>query len=69
MIGEVLVAPTVGEISRRTGYAIHRIRYVIDSRGIRPASRAGVANVYSEADVQRIASELRRIDEDREDSR
>ena len=58
-------APTIGEISRRTGYPIHRVRYVIESRGIRPASRAGIANVYTEADVQHIASELRRIDEER----
>jgi predicted transcriptional regulator len=58
-------APTIGEISRRTGYPIHRVRYVIESRGIRPASRVGIANVYTEADVQHIASELRRIGEER----
>jgi predicted transcriptional regulator len=65
MISALPASPTIGEISRRTGYPIHRVRYVIESRGIRPASRAGIANVYTEADVQHIASELRRIDEER----
>ena len=54
--------PTVGEISRRTGEPVHRIEYVIRSRDIRPAGRAGNLRVFSEADVEHIASELRRID-------
>ncbi|NLS92036.1 MAG: MerR family transcriptional regulator [Planctomycetaceae bacterium] len=57
--------PTVGEISRRTGQPVHRIEYVIRSRDIRPAGRAGNLRVFTEADVNRIASELERIDADR----
>ena len=52
---------TVGEIARRTGSHIHQVEYVVRAREIRPASRAGNARVFSETDVERIASELRRI--------
>jgi DNA-binding transcriptional MerR regulator len=57
--------PTVGEIARRLGVPVHRVVYVIESRGIRPAGRAGTARIFSEADVAYIASELRRIKEDK----
>ena len=55
--------PTVGEIARRLGVPLHRVEYVILSRNLRPSGRAGNARVFSEADVAHIASELRRIDE------
>ena len=61
----VPVAATVGAIARRLGEPVHRIQYVIASRGIQPISKAGSCYVYSEAAVARIASELRRIDEER----
>ena len=60
--------PTVGEIARRLGEPVHRIEYVIDSRGISPCGRAGNARVFSESAVSRIAGELRRIDEERDGS-
>jgi len=56
------VVPTVGEIARRLGVPEHRVEYIIQSRNIRPHSRAGNLRIFSEADVQHIASELRRID-------
>jgi DNA-binding transcriptional MerR regulator len=62
---ECLAAPTVGEIARRLGVPLHRVEYVIRSRAIRPSVRAGNLRVFTEADVQHIASELRRIAEDR----
>lgn len=52
----------VGELVRRLGVPIHRVLYVIRSRGIRPVSKAGNARLFSEADAKRLASELRRID-------
>ena len=58
--------PTVGEIARRLGVPFHRVEYVIRSRDLRPSGWAGNARVFSEADVTHIASELRRIDEERE---
>jgi len=54
--------PTVGEIARRFGEPLHRIEYVIRSRGIKPLGRAGNARVFSELAVERIGEELRRID-------
>lgn len=54
--------PTVGEIARRLGESLHRIEYVIRSRNIQPASRAGHVRVFGEAEVAYIADELRLID-------
>lgn len=65
MLVTVSTLPTVGEIARQTGYPIHRVEYVIRSRNIRPASRAGNVRVFTEADVEHIAHELRAIDEER----
>lgn len=56
---------TVGEIARRLGQEIHRVEYVIRSRGIQPAGWAGHARVFRDADLAFIASELRRIADDR----
>jgi DNA-binding transcriptional MerR regulator len=58
--------PTLGEISRRLGAPIHKIDYVVRSRGIEPESIAGNIRIFSEAAVSRIAAELRQIAEDRE---
>lgn len=60
------LAPTVGEISRRTGVSIHRVEYIIRARNIQPSSRAGNVQIFSEVYVEHIASELRRIDEEKE---
>lgn len=57
---------TVGEIARRLGQELHRVEYVIRSRNIRPAGWAGHARVFRDADLARIAAELRRIDGERE---
>ena len=59
---EVTMVPTVGEIARRLGEPIHRIEYVIRSRDIQPSCRAGNVRVFSDADVELIASVLSRID-------
>ena len=55
--------PTVGEIARRLGQPLHRVEYMIDSRRIRPIGRAGNSRVFSEAAVDYIKAELKRIDE------
>jgi DNA-binding transcriptional MerR regulator len=59
------ICPTVGEIARRLNVPIHRIEYVIRARRICAAGKAGNAYIYSDADVDRIASELRRLERDR----
>ena len=63
---EVPLLPTIGAIARRLRVPVHRVGYVIDSRGIRPVGWAGNAKVFSEVDVDHIASELRRMDRERE---
>ena len=58
--------PTVGEIARRTGKPCTAW---ITSSARGELSRSGVpghAKIYAESDVAFIASELRRIDEERE---
>lgn len=62
----VPLVPTVGQIARRLNEPLHRIEYVIRTRDIQPVSRAGNVRVFSDADVTYIASELRRIDSERE---
>jgi hypothetical protein len=53
--------PTLGEIARRLAQPVHRIEYIIRSRHIYPASRAGNCRVFAETDVARIATELASI--------
>ncbi len=65
MTTAIPAVPTVGEIARRMGKPIHCVDYVIRTRGIKPIGRAGNANIYAETDIPYIASELRRIDEER----
>lgn len=60
---QVSLLPTVGEIARRLRVPLHRVEYVIMSRHLQPCGRAGNARIFSEADVTYLASELRRIDE------
>ena len=62
---EAPAMPTTGAIANRLGVSVHRVSYVIDSRHILPVGWAGNAKVFDEAAVQRIASELARIERDR----
>jgi DNA-binding transcriptional MerR regulator len=57
----ISIALTVGEIALRLKAPIHRVEYVIRSRAIQPTSRAGNARIFTDADMERIGSELRRI--------
>ena len=57
---------TVARIAERAGVARHRIEYIIDSRGIRPIGRAGIARVFDERDADLIDHHLRRIDAERD---
>jgi DNA-binding transcriptional MerR regulator len=52
----------VGEIARRLGAPVHRIEYVLRTRGIEPVGTAGNSRVYTEDDLARVAEELRLID-------
>jgi len=54
----VPVLLTVGEIAQRLGVPLHRVEYLIRSRRIVPASRAGNVRVFAEDDVLRLAKEL-----------
>jgi hypothetical protein len=58
-------ANTVGVIASRLRKPVHCVTYVIESRGIEPIAVAGNSRVFDEAAVQRIDSELKRIESDR----
>jgi len=60
--------PTLGSIARHLDEPPHRIRYIIDSRKIAPAGKAGNARVFTQADVDLIRAELAQMDEQREAS-
>lgn len=60
---------TIGEIARRVGRPVHRVEYVIRTRRVTPLARAGNAMIYTDADVDYIASVLDRLDREREGSR
>ena len=59
---------TVGEIARRLQTKVHRVEYVIRSRHIKASGWAGHARVFSEAALERIESEIKRMDSERERS-
>ena len=56
---------TVGEIARRSQTKVHRVEYIIRSRNIQPIGWAGHARVFSDASLDHITSELRRMDAER----
>ena len=56
---------TVARIAARAGVARHRVEYVIDSRGISPIGRAGIARIFDARDAEFISHELDRIEADR----
>lgn len=53
---------TVGELARRLSKPVHTVEYLIASRGLKPASRAGNIRVFTESDLQFLASVARRND-------
>ena len=62
MINTLPSALTLAEIARRLGEPLHRVAYVVRTRELHPAKRAGNCRLFSEADVELVATELRRID-------
>ncbi len=57
---------TVARIAEHLNVPRHRVEYLIETRRINPTDRAGQARVFDPLDVYLIASELRRIEADRE---
>lgn len=53
---------TVGAIADQLGEPMHRILYVIRTRGITPSGVAGNVRVFGVDVAERIAEELRDID-------
>ena len=51
---------TVGEISRRLNCPTHKVKYLIDSRGIEPVERAGNLRVFGPEVLELLRSELSR---------
>jgi hypothetical protein len=64
-----LTIESVGQIAARLRIPIHRVLYVVRSRGIRPAVRVGSADGYDAEAVTRIEHEIARIAEARDTER
>ncbi len=60
---------SVGTLARLFRVPVHRIQYVIRSRGIAHVGIAGNVRLYDEATAQWIGSELRRIAAEKEAAR
>ena len=56
---------TVGELARRAGVPVHRVTYVIETRGIEPLGRAGQARVFSQEAAEQVLQELQQINSSR----
>ena len=54
---------TVGEIARHFCAPVHRVAYLIQARGIKPTSRAGILRIFRPEDVELIGRELVRLDQ------
>jgi hypothetical protein len=52
---------TVGELARRAGVSVHRVTYVIETRGILADGRAGQARVFSAAAAEQVLAALHQI--------
>ena len=57
MTGQAL---TVGEIAKRLRWPIHRVEYLIRSRGIKPTMRVGNLRVFSDDILDRLPNEWSR---------
>ena len=59
---------TPGRVAERLGVPLHRVQYVLRSRGrtIRPVARAGRLRLYNLGAVERVRRELASIEARRE---
>ena len=57
---------TVARIAAHLSVDRHRIEYLIDSRGIKPIARAGIARIFAPADVERLSREIEKIESHRQ---
>ena len=53
-------ALTIGEIARRLGWPNHVVEYLIRSRQIEPAFRAGNLRVFPETVIEQLRNERRK---------
>ena len=51
---------TLGELARRLNVPANRLDYAIRRYGIEPATRAGILRLFSEEQIEQIASAVRR---------
>lgn len=51
---------TLGELARRLNVQANRLDYAIRRYGIEPVARAGILRLFSEDQIEQIASAIRR---------
>lgn len=52
---------TVGDLAQWAGVPVHRVTYVIETRGILPIGRAGQARVFSADAAEQVLAALKQI--------
>jgi len=55
----------VGSLSKVYRVPVHRIEYIIRTRGIQPAGMAGNVRLFDEPAARRVGSELERIEQEK----
>ncbi len=45
---------TIGDVAEQLGVPVHRVRYAVESRGIKEAGRAGKARLFGPEEMRKI---------------
>jgi len=56
---------TSGQIARELDQHVQRVRYIIDSRRIRPVTRVGITRLFGPEAVESVRQAIRDIDQRR----
>lgn len=59
---EPVTLDTPGRIAAKLGVPLHRVQYIIRSRGVEPSAYAGRLRLFNREAVARIRHELNAID-------
>ncbi len=63
--GDTMRIHTLRSIAEQAGREHYHARYVAERLGVKPIALAGGVGIYSDADADHIARELRRIEAER----
>ena len=56
---------TLSQLARRLNVSQHRVKYAIETHGVRPFTRVGIIRVWTEDAIPRIEEALRQISQNK----